>query len=459
MQLLYKGDSRVVKIIKKKTLRPGARYRLSRFVCSYPADGQIILRSSLSKQIYALDTAEWEALNTDALAEEDRNELAHARFLVEKEYDEFAQYMMVFSALRSMDIPSPGISSYTILPTTACNARCVYCYEEGIKPVNMTLKTADAVVDFILRTKAEGAIRLSWFGGEPLLGAPIISHICRALGEKSVEYSSSVTTNGTLLTPEMAQEAKELWHLSNVQVSMDGARSDYATRKNYSNPARFNYDTAMKSIELFSGTGAFVVIRCNYDNGNLPGMNEFFTDCRNRFGNAENIRIYMAPLFQTVVGSGEDNIYLNAADAENELGKTGLALDGGLELRLRRHYCMADSSTDSVIIDPSGGLHFCEHFVDDDPIGSVFSDSTPSWPKQSSAVADICKDCCFLPDCTPFRRTGCPVKPADCKATTSVKSEQLLRDFLRKIPAGGSGPIDFVEDEKPGEGSRRNDLC
>lgn len=116
-----------------------------------------------------------------------------------------------------------GLASYVILPTTGCNARCVYCYEEGYAVKTMTSETADRLVDFICETRYDDTVKLRWFGGEPLANAKIISYICKGLQERGVPYKSSMVTNASLLTKELAHEAKELWHLERVQVSLDGA--------------------------------------------------------------------------------------------------------------------------------------------------------------------------------------------------------------------------------------------
>jgi sulfatase maturation enzyme AslB (radical SAM superfamily) len=241
------------------------------------------------------------SLPAKAKAGEGYDELIESMFLVPEGRDETAFYNGVSRVMRAYNAKK-GWRLFTVLPTTACNARCVYCYEEGIVPVTMTPEIVDATVDFICRTKAEGKIHIDWFGGEPLLGASIISSIFRALKERGVEFDSGITTNATLLTPEIAQEAKDLWLLKKAQVSMDGARPDYAKRKNYIDPSRHNYDGAMRAVELLADAGVHVVLRCNYDSENLPRVDEFLNECHERFGGRDNVSIYLAQLFQ----SGED---------------------------------------------------------------------------------------------------------------------------------------------------------
>lgn len=464
MKLLFKGDSRVIKIVKKISLPADAEYRLSLFVHPFETEGRHFLRHSLTKQVFELDAEEWAALQAGAPSAEVRDELALNRFLVEKDYDEIAQYRMVLSTLRTMTKTSKGIVTYTVLPTTACNARCVYCYEEGIVPVTMTPEIVDATVDFICRTKAEGKIHIDWFGGEPLLGASIISSICRALKERGVEFDSGITTNATLLTPEIAQEAKDLWLLKKAQVSMDGARPDYAKRKNYIDPSRHNYDGAMRAVELLADAGVHVVLRCNYDSENLPRVDEFLNECHERFGGRENVSIYLAQLFQSGEDKSAGKLYLTAAEKTKALEEMGFSVPVGLERYMRSRYCMADSLGTSIIISPDGTLHRCEHYVDRDPVGTIFDEEPPSWTRSGETIADICLECPFLPDCTPFRRTSCPVKPEHCMEQKALETDRSLLALLKaeeKKEAEAASQTGSEADDEPvtEEATPRGDLC
>ena len=431
MKQLSKGDGRVVKIVQKKKLRLDAVLRLSKFVFPFETEDEVLLKHTLTKQAYELTREEWRALQTGALADQDRDELARLRFLVERDYDELGQYGLVLSVLRTMDEKKPGVGSYTILPTTGCNARCIYCYEEGWPVKVMTPETADALADFICRTKREGKLRLDWFGGEPLLGAGIISRICRTLRDRGVEYESSIITNASLLTPDMAKEAAELWNLKKAQVSVDGARADYEVRKKYVRPELHNYDAAMNGAELLADAGVYVVFRCNYDAENLPGLREFFSDCAERFSGRQNVRVYLEQLFQSSTLEENAALYRQAHEEEKALAATGLFAESRSDRRLRTNYCMVDSGGRSVIVDPEGGLHLCEHDIGGEPLGTIF-DEKPSFPADEVKMTDECKNCCFLPDCTAFRKTGCPVKVAACRTQMALRTESELSELRKK---------------------------
>ena len=449
MKQLAKGDGRVVKIVQKDKLRSGAAYRLSRFVYAMKTPDGAVLKNLLTKQVYALDEGEWTSACAGELSHPAVQELAKLCFLAEADDDELARYNLVVSVLRTLEKKEPGIAGYTILPTTGCNARCVYCYEEGWPVRSMTAETADAVADFICRTKRKGKLRLNWFGGEPLLGAETISRICRVLRERGVEYASGIVTNATLLTPEMAREAVKLWNLKRAQVSMDGARVDYEARKKYVSPALYNYDVAMDAVELLADSGVNVVIRCNYDAENLPRMKDFFADCAARFAGRKNVTVYLAQLFQSTSAEENATLYRAEARAEEALQGLGLASLSRGDKRLRTNYCMADSGGRSVIIDPEGGLHRCEHDISSAPFATVW-DETVVFPVSAVKTAAEGESCCFLPECTAFRKNGCPVKVAACRTQMALRTENELTALRKKAEteAGGDEAGDAEAEEE-----------
>ncbi|MBQ5992360.1 MAG: radical SAM protein [Clostridia bacterium] len=432
MRELLSGNNRVAQIVQKKSLNPETRYRRSNFVVDCMVGGVILLKNTLTNQVYELSEKEWDSFCKADLSYAHVRELAQNRFLVESDYDELAQYELVRNALRTLEKTKPGIRRYTILPTTACNARCVYCYEESWRSVSMTKETADAVIDFICRTKQDGRIRLTWFGGEPLLAPKTISYICSVLQSRDIDYDSSTVTNGTLLTPEMAKEAVELWRLKRVQVSMDGAREDYEARKRYVHPERDNYEKAMESIAMLSDTGVEISIRCNYDAENISRVREFLDDCKDRFGERKNVSIYLAQLYP----SGEEDNMAGALDEQektlehfNELGFVERSRSAN---RLRTHYCMSDSKGKTVVIDPKGGLHFCEHVAEGTAFGTVFDQNPPRFPAISDEIAEECRSCPYLPQCTPFRKSNCPVKNAFCRREMNLSTVREMLALHRK---------------------------
>ncbi len=142
----------------------------------------------------------------------------------------------------------------------------------------MSEETADKVVDYILRTKATEVITIRWFGGEPLVANKIITRICTALNEHNVQFKSKIVTKASLFTPELLDTAVNVWNLKSAQVSVDGSKVDYESRKLFCCPSFHNYEHLLKTIDLMLDAGLVVTLRCNYDHGNVEGMYEFWED-------------------------------------------------------------------------------------------------------------------------------------------------------------------------------------
>jgi len=99
-----------------------------------------------------------------------------------------------------------------------CNLRCVHCYAHS-RDVDYTGElTHDEGLRLIDDLAAFGAPVLLFSGGEPLMRPdimPLIAH-ARERGMRAV-----LSTNGTLITPEVAAQLKE-FGLSYVGISLDG---------------------------------------------------------------------------------------------------------------------------------------------------------------------------------------------------------------------------------------------
>ena len=429
--MLHIGDSRVIRIIQGDRVNLQKQHHLSRWAFHTNVDNGILLRSSLSKQVFLLTREEWAAVERRDFTSPAMEELARLRLLVEADYDEMAEYAMVSAVLGRLGHGRPGTGTYTILPTTGCNARCVYCFEQGVSVRNMSPETADRLVDYICETRQKDMIKLKWFGGEPLCASGIISRICSGLQNRDVDFISTITTNGSLFTPAMISEAVELWHLKRAQVSMDGAREDYEDKKRYIRPDLHNYDVVMENICLLAEAGVDVVIRCNSDRENASSVCSFIDECAERFHGMERIRVSPSLLQQEFRGLEDTKAgAIVLKRLRDYAAARGFPQPGMLTAALKTHQCMADSGGKSILIDPEGGLHTCDVLVDDTPLGNIFDNLLPVWPTAPSEPAEECRHCCFLPDCTMHYKKACPLSLVDCREIMSVNTAEAMKNLL-----------------------------
>jgi len=135
--------------------------------------------------------------------------------------------------------PPPGppkdfpLQALVLNITNQCNLACTYCYEFGAdkiatpqgKPKYMTLDTAKASVDFLLKEAAgRKGVHITFFGGETLMNFRLLQEVvgyATAKGDaQGCKVGFSLTTNATLLTDEIIAFLSE--NAIGVTVSMDG---------------------------------------------------------------------------------------------------------------------------------------------------------------------------------------------------------------------------------------------
>jgi len=131
-------------------------------------------------------------------------------------------------------MPFP-LNTMVLNVTNQCNLACTYCYEYGEDKIVdtehgkqskfMAEQTALESVDFLMRESGRVA-HLTFFGGETLLNFPVlkstIAYARRRAAEVGKEIDFSLTTNATLLKPEIIEFLAE--NRVGVTISIDGPR-------------------------------------------------------------------------------------------------------------------------------------------------------------------------------------------------------------------------------------------
>ena len=148
-----------------------------------------------------------------------------------------------------------GITQLVLQVRKDCNLDCGYCYTSGKYSHNtgpfsfMPVETCKKAIDFFCqRTAHKEEAFISFYGGEPLLGFPLIKEAVRyALGKKgSTTYHFSMTTNGTLLNQEIIDFL--IAHDVSVLVSLDGPKTVNDRYRVFKN-GEGTFNRVMKNLE------------------------------------------------------------------------------------------------------------------------------------------------------------------------------------------------------------------
>jgi len=393
--------------------RDGKPFRLMRYVIRVDNEHEVRLHNVVTGQLVILDQNEAEMLGRLPLQYcPQMEQLVDDHFLVADDYDEHQQVVNIRSILRKLDAAKPkgNFRHYIILPTTACNARCYYCFEHGVKTVTMTKDTADKVTRFIANNSQDHKkISIMWFGGEPTVAANRIDQISAGLQDREIPFQSTMVSNAYLFDEEMVTKAKTLWNLQRIQISVDGMEDHYNEIKSFVNAGDNPFERVMRNIGLLLDAEIQVDLRMNYDLNNHMDFNTLLDYAKKRFGNNRKLQVYAYPVIGEYPDKSGELLHGNDEWREHrtvELNEK--ARESGLFSPKRElpylHYtgCGADDDN-SITINAQGLLVECpEHFDETQTVGNLSDGITnvnliQEWKK--IADHEKCSKCVFFPRC------------------------------------------------------------
>jgi uncharacterized protein len=158
------------------------------------------------------------------------------------------------SAVDDTPLAPPPVRSLSLAVAQKCNLGCTYCYAQqgdfGMAPRNMTFAEARRAVELLFGDAEPGArVTLAFMGGEPLVNRPVIravTELAAARGrDQGVDVRFSITTNGTLVTPDDGAFFEE--HGFAVTVSLDGDREHHDRQRPFRH-GRGSFDVVLERV-------------------------------------------------------------------------------------------------------------------------------------------------------------------------------------------------------------------
>lgn len=268
-------------------------YKKSYYNISVSNDAVSFIYNTASGAIIKINTKRY--LNND-YTEEELEELVKNGIYVLKHEDEFKKYLskINFALEKNPDF-------FTIIPTTACNAKCFYCYEKGYVSKTIDKKSHKKIVDYIIQNIInKDKFTLDWYGGEPLLCKDeideIICDIEKIIDLDRYEWSSSITTNATLFDEKLIDHAVKSWNLKIAYITLDGPEEEHNKRKAVSRPVENAFRKTYKAIIRLLNKGVFVNLRIHIDMNNIDMLEELLNQIK-IFWSYDNFQVFPTFLF------------------------------------------------------------------------------------------------------------------------------------------------------------------
>ncbi len=268
----------------------------------------------------------------------------------------------------------------------ACNFNCLYCYEDHAEKVKMGSSHKEALVSFV-KGQALRELHVEYFGGEPTVNLKFIlelnSELIKLSEKEGFRFTSSITTNGYLLTEEIFLNLIH-HNLTRFQITVDGLPEDHDLLRPLAG-GKGTFDKIMNNLRTMKALGdiPFIIdLRVNFnDESATPEKRKkFLSLLKKEFGGDARFRLRFRPVsdyssLNNRANSG-DSYCVNGNGTklqkiyELEAQAAGFILaDIPLFLSTGSSSCYA-SKPNSLVISPDLKVRKCTVALDD-PINEV----------------------------------------------------------------------------------------
>lgn len=350
--------------------------------------------------------------NVECLFQEaDLATLIENGFIIEDNFDELKalEYIYKKSFFNTTDL------TLILTPTFECNFACPYCFEA---PQRGT-KTADTYFSSLKKYAKKyfhlyRHVELNLFGGEPLLFLEKFSdflNYTQALSEKQrFSYSTSITTNGSLLNKEVVHMLVQ-HHCQSLQITIDGGIDSHNKTRAFKGSGAPSFDLLMHIInndltEYYEQEGATFYLRINLQSNSVD-------EIRNALSHVdEAVRHYVTVIIRAVY-STECYHEQNTNSVEDLMEYYNIAAELGFRISTNRYFnrsCEACCDAGVYFLTPDLCVWKCVNTMSlpNGKIGSITEDGVLEidaakmidWYKAADCFSDPkCLDCKLLPDC------------------------------------------------------------
>lgn len=419
--------------------------------------GEVLLFNTKNSSIVILSEKEYQEVNTlvdkGLKIPSNFQELINNDFLIEKATDEKKEF------LKELDKCMKNNKHFTvhILPTTACNFNCPYCYQSGIERDfflnDEILKKTIKYIKGYLKGKDINEATLVIHGGEPTVNwssvVKLLPMMDKIFKERNIKYRTQIVSNGYNLTPEKADLLSK-YNWQRFQVTVDGPPESHNKRRVLRNGGE-TFDRIIDNIRYVIDNKKIekVSLRINYDKGNIDKIPEFLEYIARNF-DRDRIILSLGFISKTVDDTDANKYVSEYGIKKSEMTKYYLplfkkAVELGFKMsNLFMFTGMCTSKLDNaLVISSNGDIFKCLSGVGRDEFveGKVDSEryDLPNYLYPELYEQCLDKGCPYLPLC----HTGCrfesylkngEMKQIDCnkEVLDSVNEELLKYLYLSK---------------------------
>lgn len=274
---------------------------------------EFYIYSTLSNALVEIDNDSYRTLlkakkdQSDVLSDQVGNELydllTSKRFIVESDIDSFLFYKSIIINQRADD----SYLHLTISPTMDCCFNCYYCFEKYKENNYMSEEVIDSIIRYINLLDSRPEVKLTWFGGEPLMA---LSQMVKFYKKLVIEYKkphiSNIITTGFHMD-EKAIEIFKVIDIKHVQITLDGLKDTHNKIK-FTPGCSDVFNKVLDNAELLLKTSDIhVIFRINLTKQNVHEYIKIYGYLVDRFKHYKHKGI--SPAF--VLDRGATNISKN----------------------------------------------------------------------------------------------------------------------------------------------------
>lgn len=312
-----------------------------------------------------------------------------------------------------------------IMPSGSCQLGCYYCGQKH-KKVELNNQMNEKIlerIEYKVHSGTYKSLSIGWFGGEPLMALQQIRFLSSKFQElasrKNMTYSSSMTSNGLSLKPNIYRELVTKHKVKSIEVTLDGTK-EYHDKHRYLKSGGGSFDLIVNNLKSiftmpdFKDLDCKITIRCNLDNTNYDSFVPLLDNLKEE-GFQGNIEF----IYPVGIYSWGNDAHLNTPDkkdqAKAELLWYADMYKRGFWLNLmpgRKKVVCLSVNEDSDVYDANGDVWNCtetpyvEKYTNSDyKIGNLLEENyrdknvITEWNDELKKDQYWCNKCPILPMC------------------------------------------------------------